>query len=258
MGVCLREKLCSKKGDLVMKDIITEGKKMTAKVVAFIDNGLVLDIGFVREGFVDANKLPKPIEEYNINDTIDVIIKNGYHYPNFYVRLAIVDVAFEQFLNIFNDGTRRFSGVIVEDVAAKGYIVSCSGVKVFCPAYKEVVREVGQSVDVKIKKVNAKKKNVVGYFSDNIQRQREIDAKKFDSISEGSLMIANVNRISNRDNEVNGLIVTINGLEGFLPISRMQKGYSSSPEALIGQDIPVLIQESNKQKNRLIVSQQIN
>ena len=147
-----------------MKDIITEGKKMTAKVVGKNDNGIVLNFGFVREGFIDANHLPKPVEDYNVNDIVDVVIKNGYHYPNFYVRLAIVDVAFEQFFTIFNDGTRSFSGVIVEEIAAKGYVVSCSGVKVFCPAYKEVVREVGQSVDVKIKKSQRKKKECYRIF----------------------------------------------------------------------------------------------
>ncbi len=241
--------------DETMSEFVV-GQVVTGKVVDINDKEVSVDIGFKSEGTIPTEEFSN-LDEVKVGDNIEVFIDNIEDAEGLLVlskRKADFMKSWERLMNSYENGEviegrcmRRIKG---------GIVVDLDGVDAFLPGSQIDVRPIrdfdaliGQSMDLKIVKVNQMRKNIVVshrvLVEEELKGQRE---KILVDLERGQILEGIVKNITDF-----GVFIDLGGVDGLLHINDLSWGRVSHPSEIVSLDqkIKVVVLDFNEQKDRI-------
>ena len=226
------------------------------KVVAYTEQGVVVDLGGKTEGLIPAvefteTDIPRP----DPNATIEVQRtgehKDGYTILSYQKALRRrtwekIDAAFKNKENITGKVVDRIKGGLVVDV----------GVRAFLPGSQYDLRPtqnldnlLGTEVQVRVTKLNRRRGNVV--VSRRAILEEELHAKRaalMETLSEGQIVHGHVKNVTEY-----GAFVDLGGIDGLLHLTDLSWGRIKHPSDVVKpeQELDVIILKFDKEKQRV-------
>jgi small subunit ribosomal protein S1 len=226
------------------------------KVVAYTEQGVVVDLGGKTEGLIPAvefteTEIPRPdpnatIEVQRTGDT-----KEGYVIVSYQKVLRRrtwekLDAAFK--------GKETITGKVVDRI--KGGLVVDIGVRAFLPGSQYDLRPtqnldnlVGTEMQVRITKLNRRRGNVV--VSRRALLEEELHAKRaalMDTLQEGQIIHGHVKNVTDY-----GAFVDLGGIDGLLHLTDLSWGRVKHPSDVVKpeQELDVIVLKFDKEKQRV-------
>ena len=226
------------------------------KVVAYTEQGVVVDLGQKSEGLIPAQEfteteIPRP----DPNATIEVQrtgeTKDGYVIVSYQKVLRRrtwekLDAAFKNKETLAAKVIDRIKGGVVVDV----------GVRAFLPGSQYDLRPtqnldglVGQEIQVRITKLNRRRGNVV--VSRRALLEEELHAKRaelMETLTEGQVVHGTVKNVTEY-----GAFVDLGGIDGLLHLTDLSWGRIKHPSDVVKpeQELDVIILKFDKEKQRI-------
>jgi len=233
----------------------SEGSIVSGKVVTKTDKGVLLDIGYKAEGFIDRQDI-KNWETIEIGDVMDVFleqIEDEENTPVISVQKAELQKAWDRIVSENEEGG-LIEGVIRSRV--KGGLIVDVGVEAFLPGSQvdlAPVRNlddfVGRQEQFKILKINAERRNIVLSRRDLLEQERTRQrAKLLEELQPKQIRRGIVKNITDF-----GAFVDLNGMDGLLHITDMSWGRVSHPSEVVkqGDEIEVMILDVDRERQRV-------
>src|SRR5579885_1086792 len=226
------------------------------KVVAYTEQGVVVDLGGKTEGLIPASEfteteIPRP----DPNATIEVQ-RTGETKDNFVI------VSYQKVLRRRTwekiDAQFKAKGTITAKVVdrIKGGLVVDIGVRAFLPGSQYDLRPtqnldelLGQEVQVRVTKLNRRRGNVV--VSRRALLEEELHAKRaelMEKLSEGQVVHGHVKNVTEY-----GAFVDLGGIDGLLHLTDLSWGRVKHPSDIVkpDQELDVIILKFDKEKQRV-------
>lgn len=232
-----------------------ENRQVEATVVSVSADTVYLDIGFKVEGVLPRTAFENNADEVKPGDKVHVSIKSRnaegyYELSRFKVKQptdwASLEAAFAEKATIAGTVTGVVKGGLTVDV----------GVRAFLPASRSGARDakemgdlVGQSVEVRITKVDAADEDVVVDRRAVLEEQALVaQASRWSSLQPGEVLEGKVRSLMSY-----GAFVELGGIDGLLHISDMAWSRVEKPEDLltVGQEIRVKVLKIDPESRRI-------
>jgi small subunit ribosomal protein S1 len=226
------------------------------KVVAYTEQGVVVDLGGKTEGLIPAaefteTEIPRPdpnatIEVQRTGETKDNFVIVSYQKVLRRRTWEKIDVQFKAKETITAKVVDRIKGGLVVDI----------GVRAFLPGSQYDLRPtqnldglMGQEVQVRITKLNRRRGNVV--VSRRALLEEELHAKRaelMEKLSEGQVVHGTVKNVTEY-----GAFVDLGGIDGLLHLTDMSWGRVRHPNEVVKseQELDVIILKFDKGKQRV-------
>jgi small subunit ribosomal protein S1 len=230
---------------------------VSGTVIKLTDKHVVVDVGMKSEGLipieqvVDHTGTPK----LKPGDTVDVVIEReepeggyllGYEKAQ---RLRVWDTVEKA-----SQEKTPLTGIVVGRV--KGGLTVDVGIKAFLPGSQLELRPVrnldawiGQSIQVRVIKLNKKRGNVVVSRKEILEEeQAERRSHTLEHLEEGAVLTGTVKNLTDY-----GAFVDLGGIDGLLHITDMSWGRLTHPRDLVnvGDEIQVKVLKFDKDKQRV-------
>jgi small subunit ribosomal protein S1 len=226
------------------------------KVVAYTEEGVVVDLGGKTEGLIPAvefteTDIPRP----DPNATIEVQRtgeqKDGYTILSY--QKALRRRTWEKLEAAFKN-KETVTGKVVDRI--KGGLVVDVGVRAFLPGSQFDLRPtqnldnlVGTEVQVRVTKLNRRRGNVV--VSRRAILEEELHAKRaalMETLSEGQIVHGHVKNVTEY-----GAFVDLGGIDGLLHLTDLSWGRVKHPSDVVKpeQELDVIILKFDKEKQRV-------
>jgi small subunit ribosomal protein S1 len=229
---------------------------LEVKVVAYTEQGVVVDVGGKMEGLIPAAEftdtdVPRP----EPNSTIEVQrtgeIKDGFVILSYQKVLRRkmwekIDAAFKAKETLTCKVVDRIKGGLVVDI----------GVRAFLPGSQYDLRPtqnldnlVGTEVQVRVTKLNRRRGNVV--VSRRVLLEEELHAKRadlLDKLNEGQVVHGTVKNVTEY-----GAFVDLGGIDGLLHLTDLSWGRVKHPSDVVKpeQELDVIVLKFDKEKQRV-------
>jgi small subunit ribosomal protein S1 len=238
------------------QEAASQNEIIEVKVVAYTEQGVVVDLGGKSEGLVPAaefteTEIPRP----DPNSTIEVQrsgeTKEGYVIVSYQKVLRRrtwekIDAAFKAKETVTGRVVDRIKGGLVVDV----------GVRAFLPGSQFDLRPaqnldglVGTELQVRITKLNRRRGNVV--VSRRALLEEELHAKRaalMETLTEGQVVHGHVKNVTDY-----GAFVDLGGIDGLLHLTDLSWGRVKHPSDVVKpeQELDVIILKFDKEKQRV-------
>lgn len=226
------------------------------KVVAYTEQGVVVDLGQKSEGLIPAvefseTEIPRP----EPNSTIEVQ-RTGEHKEGYIIlsyQKALRRRTWEK-IDAAYKAKESVTGKVVDRI--KGGLVVDIGVRAFLPGSQYDLRPtanlddlVGQELQVRISKLNRRRGNVV--VSRRALLEEELHAKRaalMETLSEGQTVHGHVKNVTEY-----GAFVDLGGIDGLLHLTDLSWGRVKHPSDVVkpDQELDVIILKFDKDKQRV-------
>jgi len=235
---------------------IGEGEIVRGIVLAIDDKEVLVDVGFKSEGVIALSEFSDP-GVLKVGDTIDVFLEKMENQDG----LVVLSKQRADFVRVWDrvkeahDSAQVVDGKLVRKIKG-GVVVDLYGVEAFLPGSQIALRQVqnvdallGQTVSVKIIKLNKRRRNIVVSRRAVLEEERDRlkstilkDLAK-DQIREG--VVKNITDF--------GAFVDLGGIDGLLHITDMSWGRVGHPSELvkIGDRIKVKVLNFDPEKERI-------
>src|SRR5712692_6050509 len=234
----------------------SQNEIIEVKVVAYTEQGVVVDLGGKTEGLIPAvefteTEIPRP----EPNATIEVQ-RTGEHKEG-YTILSYQKVlrrrTWEKIEAAYK-GKENITGKIVDRI--KGGLVVDVGVRAFLPGSQYDLRPtqnlddlISTEVQVRVTKVNRRRGNVV--VSRRAILEEELHAKRaalMETLSEGQVVHGHVKNVTEY-----GAFVDLGGIDGLLHLTDLSWGRVKHPSDVVKpeQELDVIILKFDKEKQRV-------
>ncbi|MBI9072577.1 MAG: 30S ribosomal protein S1 [Melioribacteraceae bacterium] len=238
---------------------IKEGEIITGKIVAIGDDNVVLDVGFKSDGTVPRNEFA-PEEELEIGKDIEIVIESVEDGDG----NLVLSKKRADFLRIWakimsaHETGEVVTGKILKRIKG-GMVVDLMGIEAFLPGSQIDIRPVrdfdafvGQSMELKIVKVNVPTENVV--VSHKILIEKSIAGQRkeiLDSLEKGQILEGIV-----KANTDFGVFIDLGGVDGLIHITDLSWGRINHPSEVVKLDekIKVVVTDFDKEKKRISLS----
>jgi len=227
------------------------------KVVAYTEQGVVVDLGGKSEGLIPAvefseTDIPRP----EPNATIEVQ-RTGEHKDG-YVILSYQKVLRRRMwekIDAVYKAKETITGKVVDRIKG-GLVVDVGGVRSFLPGSQYDLRPtqnldnlLGQEVQVRITKLNRRRGNVV--VSRRALLEEELHAKRaqlMETLQEGQTVHGHVKNVTEY-----GAFVDLGGIDGLLHLTDLSWGRVKHPSDIVkpDQELDVIILKFDKEKQRV-------
>jgi small subunit ribosomal protein S1 len=234
----------------------TQNEIVEVKVVAYTEQGVVVDLGGKTEGLIPASEftdteIPRP----DPNATIEVQ-RTGENKDNFVIvsyqkvlrrrTWEKIDAQFKAKETITAKVVDRIKGGLVVDI----------GVRAFLPGSQYDLRPtqnldglMGQEVQVRVTKLNRRRGNVV--VSRRALLEEELHTKRaelMEKLSEGQVVHGTVKNVTEY-----GAFVDLGGIDGLLHLTDLSWGRVRHPSDVVKpeQELDVIILKFDKEKQRV-------
>jgi small subunit ribosomal protein S1 len=227
------------------------------KVVAYTEQGVVVDVGGKTEGLIPAvefseTDIPRP----EPNATIEVQ-RTGEHKDG-YVILSYQKVLRRRMwekIDAVYKAKETITGKVVDRIKG-GLVVDVGGVRSFLPGSQYDLRPttnldnlLEQEVQVRITKLNRRRGNVV--VSRRAILEEELHAKRaqlMDTLQEGQTVHGHVKNVTEY-----GAFVDLGGIDGLLHLTDLSWGRVKHPSDIVkpDQELDVIILKFDKDKQRV-------
>jgi small subunit ribosomal protein S1 len=238
------------------QEAASQNELIEVKVVAYTEQGVVVDLGQKSEGLIPAAEftetdIPRP----EPNATIEVQ-RTGEHKDGYVIlsyQKALRRRTWEKIDSAYK-GKETITGKVVDRI--KGGLVVDIGVRAFLPGSQFDLRPtqnldnlVGTEVQVRVTKLNRRRGNVV--VSRRALLEEEQHAKRaalMETLSEGQLVHGHVKNVTEY-----GAFVDLGGIDGLLHLTDLSWGRVKHPSDVVKpeQELDVIILKFDKEKQRV-------
>ncbi len=237
-------------------DRMREGDIIEGTVIALTDSNVIVDVGFKSEGEIPKDEFID-LDDIKIGDKVEVFLENPEDVEGQVMlsrRRVYFIRAWENLINKFENDqiiqgrvTRRIKG---------GFVVDLNGVDAFLPGSQVDVKPirdfdafVGQTLDLKIVKVNEQRKNIV--VSRRVIIEKKLESKREEILS--TLEKGQVRRGMVKNITDFGVFIDLGGVDGLLHITDLSWGRVNHPSEVVklDQEIDVMILDYDQNKNRI-------
>ena len=237
---------------------VREGEIVSGKVVDFVGDFVVVDIGYKSEGQVAKSEFLAPDGSFNvkIGDTVDVYVEATENENGLCVlskKEADKLMIWEEISKIA-ERDETVEGTIMSRV--KGGLAVDIGVRAFLPGSQVELRPtrnldkfIGQKYRFKIIKFNKKRGNIVLSRRALLEKERSVlKSQTLEKLHEGAILDGIVKNITEY-----GAFVDLGGIDGLLHITDMSWGRVNHPNEVvqIGDEIKVKVLKFTPENERV-------
>ena len=235
---------------------IKEDELVEGKIVALTKDEVHVDIGFKSLGVIPRSELLNA-ETYKVGDVLDVFIENIEDKDGRLIlsrRRADFMRIWEDIINIYENGDvvpvkilRRIKG---------GMVVDLMGIEAFLPGSQIDVRPVrdfdswvGETIDVRVVKVNHPSENVV--VSHKVLLEEQLAGQReeiMSNLEKGLVLEGTVKAIADF-----GVFVDLGGVDGLVHITDLSWGRVTHPSEIVKLDetVKVVVLDFDEDKKRI-------
>ncbi len=237
-----------------LKDI-KEGQIIKGKIIAISKKDVLIDVGYKSEGLISLNEFPNP-KGLKVGDEIEVFLEQKENDEGMLViskEKADKTQSWEKIINISKEGD-VIEGRVIKKV--KGGLTVDVGIEAFLPASQAFLRApfnldtlLGQTIKVRILKINKARKNIVVSRKEALQFEKEhAKLKILDELQKGELRKGTVKNITDF-----GAFIDLGGVDGLLHITDMSWSRISHPSEMlaIGDSVEVVILDFDKENMKI-------
>lgn len=235
---------------------VEEGDIITGTVVAVTEKDVFVDVGFKSEGAIPKEEFVD-IDTLKVGDKVEVFLETAEDVEG-QVMLSRRKVYFirrweELMRNYTND--EIIQGRIIRRIKG-GFVVDLGGVDAFLPGSQVDVKPirdfdafVGETLDLKIVKVNEQRKNIV--VSRRVIIEKQLESKREEiltTLEKGQVRRGLVKNITDF-----GVFIDLGGVDGLLHITDLSWGRVNHPSEVVqlDQEIDVMILDFDEDKSRI-------
>lgn len=234
------------------------GTIVDGTIVKILPNEVLIDIGYKAEGAVSLDEFDDPAA-LKLGDSVRVVLESTEDHEGV-IQLSKIKAdfieAWEKLEKCLSDNV-IIKGTVKKRVKG-GYIVNI-GVPAFLPAsqidtkmVKDLDAFVGQKIDVKILKMNKKRRNIVVsrriVLEERVKKAREdIDNK----IHVGAVLRGKVKNITDF-----GAFIDLGGIDGLLHVNDITWGKVAHPseKLQVGEEVTVKVLDFDEKNNKISLS----
>jgi len=235
---------------------VREGDIIKGTIVAITKSDVVVDVGFKSEGVIPKEEFID-LENINVGDEIEVYLET----PEDMEGQVLVSRKKVYFLRKWEELMNKhkndeiIQGRIVRRIKG-GFVVDLGGVDAFLPGSQVDVKPirdfdafVGQTLDLKIVKVNEMRKNIV--VSRRVIIEKQLESKReeiLQTLEKGQVRRGMVKNITDF-----GVFIDLGGVDGLLHITDLSWGRVNHPSEVVklDEEIDVMILDFDENKQRI-------
>ncbi|MBI1795998.1 MAG: 30S ribosomal protein S1 [Candidatus Eisenbacteria bacterium] len=233
-----------------------EGEIVRGTVLAVDDKEVLVDVGFKSEGVIALSEFPDP-SSIQVGQTIDVFLEKMENQDG----LVVLSKQRADFVRVWDkvkeahDAGQVVEGKLVRKIKG-GVVVDLYGVEAFLPGSQIALRQVqnvdallGQAVQVKIIKLNKRRRNIVVSRRAVLEQERDrMKANILKDLAKDQIREGQVKNITDF-----GAFVDLGGIDGLLHITDMSWGRVGHPSELvkIGDRVRVKVLNFDPEKERI-------
>src|SRR5689334_20312714 len=233
-----------------------EGEIVRGTILAITDNEVLVDVGFKSEGVINLQEFTNR-DEIKVGDEVEVFLEKMENQDG----LVVLSKQRADFVRVWDrvkaaaDAGELVEGKLVRKIKG-GVVVDLYGVAAFRPGSQMALRQVqnvdallGQSVNVKIIKLNKRRRNIVVSRRAVLEEERErMKANVLKDLAKDQVREGVVKNITDF-----GAFVDLGGIDGLLHITDMSWGRVSHPSEIvkIGDKITVKVLNFDPEKERI-------
>ena len=237
-----------------LKDF-TADSIVPGKILRIHDGEVLVDIGYKSEGLVNAHEFGD-IEELNVGDEVEVLLECLEDRHGMVVlskKRAEQQRKWDHIVNECEEGsivegivTRAIKGGFILDIGADAFL---PGSQVDVVPVRNPDEYMGQTLEVKILKINKERKNIVVSRREIIEEARRGQKLKLlAEIKTGQIRKGKVKNITDF-----GAFVDLDGIDGLLHVTDMSWGRINHPTEMVkvGEELEVMILDVDLEKERI-------
>jgi small subunit ribosomal protein S1 len=235
---------------------IAEGEIVRGTVLAIDEKEVLVDVGFKSEGVISLSEFPDPTS-IKVGDVLDVFLEKMENQDG----LVVLSKQRADFVRVWDrvkeahDTGQVVEGKLVRKIKG-GVVVDLYGVEAFLPGSQIALRQVqnvdsllGQGVQVKIIKLNKRRRNIVVSRRAVLEEERNrLKSSILKDLAKDQVREGVVKNITDF-----GAFVDLGGIDGLLHITDMSWGRVSHPSELvkIGDKVRVKVLNFDPEKERI-------
>ena len=234
-----------------------DGHVITGTVIKLTDKHVVVDVGLKSEGLIPLEQVLDHTGQPKVQtgQTVEVVIEReepGGAYLLSYDK-ALRHRVWDTIEKAANDKV-PMSGLVVSRV--KGGLTVDIGIKAFLPGSQVEIRPVrnlesyiGQTIEVRVIKLNKKRGNVVVSRKELLETEATLKRSlTLDHLEEGTILTGTVKNLTEY-----GAFVDLGGIDGLLHVTDMSWGRLTHPRDLVnvGDEIQVKVLKFDREKQRI-------
>ena len=238
-----------------LKDI-KEGEVVRGTVLGVTRDDVIVDVGFKSEGIIPIAEFPTPVN-VRVGDEIDVYL-DAIENSDGQLVLSKQKADFMRVWDKIKDSHESGETVVGKVVRRikGGMVIDLFGVDAFLPGSQIALRQVpdfdallGQSLELKIIKINKSRRNIVVSRRVVLEHEREkMRDQLLLEIQPGQVRKGIIKNITDF-----GVFIDLGGVDGLLHITDMSWGRVNHPSELVHlqQEIDVKVLDFDKSNNRI-------
>ena len=235
---------------------INEDKIVNGRVAEKNDKGILLDIGFKAEAFIDKAELGEKWDTVKTGDMLEVYLEqmeDEDNVPSVSLHKAELQKSWDSIEQNYKEGDlikgtikSRVKGGLIVDVGVEAFL---PGSQVDLGAVRNLDDFLGKEEEFKILKISAERRNIVLSRRELLEAERAKQrATLLDELVPKTIRRGVVKNITEF-----GAFVDLNGMDGLLHITDMSWKRISHPSEVVhvGQELEVMILDVDKERQRV-------
>ncbi|MEO5988730.1 MAG: 30S ribosomal protein S1 [Candidatus Eisenbacteria bacterium] len=235
---------------------IAEGEIVRGTVLSIDEKDVLVDVGFKSEGIISLSEFSDP-SSIKVGDVLEVFLEKMENQDG----LVVLSKQRADFVRVWDrvkeahDNGQVVEGKLIRKIKG-GVVVDLYGVEAFLPGSQIALRQVqnvdallGQSVSVKIIKLNKRRRNIVVSRRAVLEEERDrMKATILKDLAKDQIREGQVKNITDF-----GAFVDLGGIDGLLHITDMSWGRVQHPSELvkIGDKVRVKVLNFDPEKERI-------
>jgi len=235
---------------------IEKREMVTGRVVHISDRDVVLNIGFKSDGLVPLSEF-KNLDDLSVGDEVEVLVENPED-ENGELQLSFKKAQAEKAWDTIVDAHEndKILKGHIKDRTKGGMVVDLLGMDAFMPGsqidikpIKDYDAFVGQTMDIKVVKLNHAFRNIVvshkAIIESDLEEQKSLILSK---LEKGQVLEGTVKNLTTF-----GVFVDLGGVDGLIHITDVSWGRINHPEEILelGQKINTVVLDYDEEKKRI-------
>lgn len=234
---------------------ISQGRVVKGRIIAILAKEVVVDIGFKSEGVIPSYEFDS-LSTLKVGDEVEVLLEETENDKGRIVlsrKKAEKSQGWDRVVELVGEGdtvegkvTRKVKGGLMMDIGVEAFLPASLA---FLKGFGSLNSLLGQTIQVKIVKINPSRKNIIVSRKDLLEKEKmESKAKTLEELEVGSTRKGIVKNITDF-----GVFINLGGIDGLLHITDMSWGRISHPSELVkvGDRIDVKILSFDKETMRV-------
>ena len=234
---------------------IGQGHVVKGRVVSISPKDVIVDIGFKSEGIIPAYELAA-LASLKDGDESEVLLeetKNEHGRIALSKKKAEKSQGWDRIVEQYGEGdtlegkvTRKVKGGLMLDIGVEAFLPASLA---FLKGFGSLNSLLGQSIQVKIVKINPSRKNIIVSRKDLLEKEKQDSkAKILEELEVGATRKGVVKNITDF-----GVFINLGGIDGLLHITDMSWGRINHPSELVkvGDKIEVKILSFDKESMKV-------